>query len=272
MLRNSSLKNKILIISTLVIVLIVVPLTIFQSLNQQQTKQRASSDSYGLSVILTPSSLIKNIGEDIEIYIHLLNSLQKEISAVDINYGGYDSTMFGYVAFQSSEEFTQVINNSIRYVGVSTPGFHKNGADINLGTLRLIKSKNIGTLYLNFYKIRVNVAGIRDAIVFENIGGQYTITGIKSSPATNNVGSVPASTPTVIPTSTGIAIPTLIPTATSVPSLTPTSTPVPTPTSIPTATPVPPTPTPTPTYDQECIGDCMDNGYASLNYCKSICI
>lgn len=209
MLKNLSTKNKILIIATLIVLLIAVPLTIIQSLKQQQTKQRASSDSYGFSIMLTPSSLTKNIGEDIDVGIHLLNSQQKEVSAVDINYGDYYSNMFESVVFQNSGAFYEIINSNGRYVGIITPETQRNNADIDLGTLKFIKTKEIGTVNLSLYNIRINVSGIRDAIVFENIKGQYVIEAIKSSSPVNGNTPAPSFTPTLIPT--------IVPTATSTP-------------------------------------------------------
>ncbi len=238
-LKTLSLKNKILIISTLIIVLIAVPLTIFQSLSQQQTKQRASSDSMGFSIMLVPTSVTKNIGEDIDIDIHLLNSQQKEVSAVDVIYSGYNSDMFESVVFQSSGEFTQDFsdNGNSHYVGLSYPTSHVNGADINLGTLKFVKSKETGYVNLNFI-IRVNIPGIRNAILLDNISGEYTIKSAQTSSPQSSAEDIVSPSPTQALVST--------------------------PTSIPAGS--------TPTYDQECIGSCMDNGYATLQYCQSTCI
>ncbi len=235
--KNLSLKNKILIISTLIIVLIAVPLTIFQSLSQQNTKQRASNDSMGFSIMLVPASVTKNIGEDMEVEVHLLNSQQKEISAVDVLYNGYNSNMFESVVFQPSAAFAQDIDSGGHFVGLISPTVHVNGADIVIGTLKFIQSKEAGTVNLNF-NIRVNIPGIRNAILLDNISGEYTIksaqTSSSQSPAAGSVSPTP--TPIII------VSPTAIPAGSS------------------------------PTYDQECIGSCMDNGYATLQYCQSVCI
>lgn len=220
--KNLSAKNKILVIATIMLFAIAVPLTIMQSLNRQTTKQRASNDSLGFSTMLTPSSLTKNIGEDIEADIHLLNSQRKEISAVDIVYGGYNASMFESVVFQPSSvgTFTDILNNSGRYVGVVHPEGEVSYADITLGTIKFIKSKEAGSINLNL-NIRVNVPGIHDAVSFDNISGQYTIETAKASSNTTGGGIIlsnPTPTSILIQTPTVTLTPTLIPTATPIPT------------------------------------------------------
>lgn len=221
--KNLSLKNKILVIATIILLLLVVPLTIMQSLNRQTTKQRASNDSHGFSIALASTGVTRNVGEDFEVEIQLFNWRRRDVSAVDMSYryGGANPNLFESITFQPSSEFIQVVNDNGRYVGIVFPDEHRNAPYVTLGIVKFVNSKEAGIFSLDIRNISVNIAGRRDAIALKPLGGSYRIETAKASSNTTGGGIIlsnPTPTSILIQTPTVTLTPTLIPTATPIPT------------------------------------------------------
>lgn len=163
--NSISRRNKILIITMLIMLLAVVPLTIVQSLQQQETRQRAAPKDF-VRLKAHSSSTSYFIDDTFNVYVDLENPNKKDISAVDVIIKYNDNGNFLELSdFDiASSDFTVVQESkdikSVRFVGIrmdtdSTsevlPGVQRGIPPIlRIGTLKFKASKETNGTQITF--------------------------------------------------------------------------------------------------------------------------
>lgn len=249
-------RNKILIIAMLVMLVVVVPLTIIQSLNQQITKQRASNDYVVLEASSGSSSY--DVGSSFDTNISLANTSpdKKDISAIDITIN-YDENVLKLVKSdtESNYDFDTVLKDiqtpgQIHFIGIRTDTSPEVLSLFRIGALTFEAINPSNGTSVSFSNVIINASEHTGSLSFTPQSQSYVITKASSSIPTSV--SVPTSIPTLVPTSTPI----------------PTMTPVPTETPVPTNTPAPAVSTYTaPIQSSESCRDTFGN--ANIGMCTS---
>lgn len=188
-------RNKILIIAMLVMLLVAIPLTIIQSLNQQITKQRASNDYVILKAFSNNSSY--DTGSRFEANIDLVNTFpdKKDISAIDITIN-YDKDVLKLVEFdtEGNYDFKTITKNTqtpgeIRFIGIRTDTLSEALSLFHVGTLAFEASNPSSGTSLSFPDVAINASEHAERIPFLPELQTYSITKTSSS----------VSAPTAIP-------------------------------------------------------------------------
>lgn len=194
--NSISKRNKVLIIAMLVMLIIVVPLTIVQSLNNQTTKQRASEDNVVLQ-IYSDKNFPHIVGNTFSASVNLINSTYnpKDIFSVDIAIT-YDPAVLELVNFdtENNYDFLTVINDqtpgSIRFVGVrtSTP-LSMPPTLLRIGALAFKAKETSSSTAVSFTNATINASGYTEGISFTQEPQSYVI----------SLPQVPSPTPTSVP-------------------------------------------------------------------------
>lgn len=231
--------RKRLLFSAIAILILSLPLLLYIVRQQQEIRQRAAGGA--VSLILSPASLTKAVGESFDAQL-TLNGSDNNVTSVDVTVS-FGTDVLEAISFAPASTFNatfrRIIDNqrgTIRYTAVSQPELGVTpvpitGSSIPLGTISF-RAKAPGSSAVTFSDIEITASGLRTALpVQDNVQGSYTVT-----PSQGTTPS-PTAEPTATPSPTGE--PTLTPTPTTIPSPSPTQ-------PAATSTPIPPTPTPCP--------------------------
>ena len=260
-----NIPHKRLILVLLLIILITLPLLLWQLGKQQEVRQRASGATISLSV----TGATKTVGETFDVPV-ILKGGTYNITGIDADLT-LDKDILEFVSFQPSTIFNSSLINSynpsvgqLRFVLVDTTATTITG-DITLGTLRLgAKAPGTGTVVFqnNPQVVSLGTAGL--LTVANNENGSFTIKAPSPTPPVPTDTPLPPISGTPAPTVT----PTITPTDTPAPSITltpiPSLTQIPTqiPTNVPSPSPTGIQPTPTPSRSD---GDIGGDGKVDLN-------
>lgn len=241
MWNNLSRFKKILIILTITVSLLVIPLTIFQALTQQNLRQKASGNDLILGAY--PSTGAYAVNDSVSVNISLTNK-NKDISGIDFVIS-YDPNILRFDNFiVTNPGFTTVIDpNSSKTIGK----IHYAGVNIGTASLKNTPQFDIGTVIFRAIQTTGNDSVTRLSFESPIITAANYISGL---PVTQSVWQYTAKSPSQVsaPTATPVPSPTLTP------ALIPTSTPVP----LPTATPVPVNSSSSDAQYNACIALCND--------------
>lgn len=191
--------HKLVTFMVLLLLIIGIPVTLFQLNKNQENRSRAGGGS--VAVILTPLTSTLAIGEDAGIQV-TVDGAGHDISAVDITLT-YDPALFAPFTtcppatnppmgmpctvnnpFSPAATFATITNASdrtigtIHFVGVNPTSNPITSASIPLGTIHL-QALAVGTAQVGFANIHINGAGVSGALPVDATAtkiGTYTIT------------------------------------------------------------------------------------------------
>lgn len=184
----------------LIMLLAVVPLTIVQSLQKQETKQRASEDNVVLQVY-SDKNFPHMVGQTFSASVNLINSTYgpKDISSVDITVS-YDPAVLELINFdtENNYDFLTIVNDqipgSIHFVGVrtSTP-LSMPPTLLRIGALVFKAIQTSSSTAVSFTTAAINASGYTEGISFNQEPQSYVISlplpAPTSAPAGGSSGS-----------------------------------------------------------------------------------
>lgn len=226
-MRDLILRHKIFFGTIIFLVLLVIPLTVFQVQQQQELRQRAE----GGDVKLTLSTLTdsKHPNDIFDVNVALKNPQKSDISAVEFTLSSSNDNI-KIIEFKPSsyQGYTnEITNSSLQFTGLNTGESEIRSESIPLGTLTL-QALAIGTSTLSFSNITVTASLSPDPLSTDSQDANYSISQQTTTGATSEAcgdnngrsfGACPSANQTCVksgdPTSTdGITYSCIFPTPT----------------------------------------------------------
>lgn len=203
-------KRKLIALTMFTILLIALPLVLFQVRKQQNLKQRAEGLNTVSLELYPANSTVVGKGYEFHKDIYLRNSGNKNISAVDVTIT-YDSDALDLISFYSTNKiFTTIVKDTdtpgkIHFVGVNTGQSPIIDSRFSLGTFTLRPRVQMGSGTINFSNITITSVGETEPLEIntaDNIPGTYTVGEPTPIPSMASAYSTPvnlAASPTVLP-------------------------------------------------------------------------
>lgn len=172
-------KSRLLLLIIAIIAVIVIPLTVIQVQKQQEIRQRAASEN-SVSLQFSPSEIdAKNVGDNFDVDLNLLNSNPKDISAIDMTIT-YNSSNLNLANFKPSPEsgLLQIARDTstpgkLRYIAANATDTPIIGAFVKLGTLTFTE-KALGAWGVGFSNVTVTANGTPQPLIVDTQSVEIT--------------------------------------------------------------------------------------------------